>query len=62
MYEIVDYSITWKYIVEQMDEKFGIPFDSTELFSMEKIAAYIEKIWNDFFDEKLKSENRKDVI
>lgn len=62
MYKTADYSITWKYIVEQMDKNFGIPFDSTELFSMGEIEAYIEKIWNDFFYEKLKSENRKDVI
>ncbi len=62
MYKPADYSITWKYIVEQMDKNFGIPFDSTELFSMREIEAYIEKIWNDFFYEKLKNENRKDVI
>ena len=58
---VTDYSITWKYIVEQMDKKFGIPFNSKELFAMGEIEAYIKKIWNDFFNEKLKNERRTDI-
>ena len=43
------FMITWRYIVEQMESKFGISLNSTELFSMGEIEAYIEDIWNDFF-------------
>ena len=53
---IMDYLITWKYIVEQMEIKFGIKSDNMELFSMHEIEVYIEKIWNNFFNEKYNEE------
>jgi len=52
-----DYSITWQYIVEKMKEKYGIQPDSTEKLSFGEIEAYLEYIWNEYFD-KLKEDYR----
>ena len=46
------YTITWKYIVNKMKEKYGIKIDSDEKFSMRELNVYIESIWDDFFYEK----------
>lgn len=46
-----DYSITWQYIVEKMKEKYGIQPDSTEKFSFGEIKAYLECIWDEYFDK-----------
>ena len=48
----LDYRITWKYICEQMGEKFGITPFSEELCSMGELKAYVDKIWSDFVDNK----------
>lgn len=48
----LDYRITWKYICEQMSEKFGITPFSEELCSMREIEAYIDTIWKEFTESK----------
>jgi len=48
---MIDYSINWGYIVETMREKFGIEPNSTEMFSMREIEAYIEDIWDEYVDK-----------
>lgn len=45
-----DYSITWKFIVDKMEERFGIAPDSTEKFSMGEIELRLEEIWTEFFE------------
>lgn len=48
----MDYSITWSYIVKKMEELYGIPPDSEELFSMGELNAYIDYIWGKFIAAK----------
>ena len=45
-----DYTINWKYIVDKMEEKFGLKPDSTEKLSMGDIQRKIEKIWEEYVD------------
>ena len=45
-----DYSLNWKYIVDKMEEKFGLKPDSTEKLSMGDIQRKIEKIWVEYVD------------
>lgn len=45
-----DYSLNWKYIVDKMEEKFGLKPDSTEKLSMGDIQRKIEKIWEEYVD------------
>lgn len=47
---IWDYSINWKYIVDKMEEKFGLKPDSTEKLSMGEIDRKIEEIWGEYVD------------
>lgn len=54
-----DYSITWSYIVQKMEDKFGINPNSDEKFSMGEIERYIENIWNEYADAKMAQEGIK---
>ena len=45
-----DYSISWKYIVEVMEKKFGISPKSIEKMSMGQILKYLDIIWGDYCD------------
>ena len=54
-----NYFITWKYIVEQMESKFGISPNNTELFSMGELEAYINDIWDDFFNNINEANNNE---
>ena len=45
-----DYSLNWKYIVDKMEEKFGLKPDSTEKLSMGDIQRKIEEIWVEYVD------------
>lgn len=47
---MIDYSITWSYIVEKMSEKCGIKPDSTDKISMGEIERRIEDIWSEYCD------------
>lgn len=60
---IIDYSITWAYIVEQMKEKYSIPADSQDKYSMAEIERYISLIWTEYFNSLLeKDEDFKDLV
>lgn len=52
----MDYSITWKYIVERMKSKYGFAPDNTEQLSMGEIERYIQDIWMEIFDKKYEAE------
>lgn len=58
MSEAIDYSITWKYICEQMDDVYGIPPGSEESFSMNELQAYVDEIWQQY----IRKCNRDDWI
>ncbi len=45
-----DYTLNWKYIVDKMEEKFGLKPDSTEKLSMGEIERKIEEIWVEYVD------------
>ena len=45
-----DCSITWGYIVNKMEKKFGIAPDSNAKYSMGEIDKMIETIWLEFID------------
>ena len=51
-----DYSISWKYVVEMMEKKFGIAPDSEQRMSMGRIEHLIDRIWDDYFNEVRKGE------
>ena len=53
------YLITWKYIVDMMNTRYGIAPDSTEPFTMREIEVYMDEIWDYFFYETAKSEIRR---
>lgn len=52
--ELKEYYITWKYIVQKMEERFGIKPDSTEKISMHEIERRMDSIWNEFICEVIK--------
>lgn len=52
----MNYTITWKYIVERMKSKYGFAPDSTEHLSMHE--RYIQVIWMELFDKKYEAETR----
>lgn len=46
----MDYSITWKYIVEAMKSKYGFAPDNTERLSYGELKAYMDGIWDDWYE------------
>ena len=46
-----DYSITWKYLIDKMKEKYGINPDSTERYSFGEIEYKLECIRNEHFNK-----------
>ena len=44
-----DYTIRWDYIVDRIRERYGIPPDSDEKFSIGEIEVMIEEIWEEKF-------------
>ena len=46
----MDYSISWKYIVDKMRDKYGISPDNEEKVAFGKITALMLDIWDDYFD------------
>ena len=53
------YLITWKYIVDMMNTRYGIAPDSTEPFTMREIETYVDNVWEDFYLEQVRSEIRR---
>lgn len=54
----MDYTITWKYIVERMKSKYGFAPDSSEHLSMGELELYIQAIWQELFDKKYEAETK----
>ena len=52
-----DYTITWKYLVDKMKEKYGINPDSTERYSFGEIEYKLECIRTEYFDKLNKKYN-----
>ena len=50
-----EFFITWKYLVEQMKERFGIEPDSEEKYPMGLLESKLDEIWDDYVYKKLKS-------
>lgn len=48
----LDYTITWKYICDEMYKRFAVSPYSEEKLTMQEIEAYIDKIWKDYCLEK----------
>lgn len=46
----MDYTITWQYIVNQMDKKFNIPPNSKQPYAYGELTRYMDEIWNDYFN------------
>ena len=44
-----DYSITWKYIVSKMSEKYGIDVDNTDKVAFGDIAHKLSSIWDEYY-------------
>lgn len=51
-----DYSITWSYIVSRMASRYGFGPDNSERMAFGTLQRYLEDIWTEFFEEKLKEE------
>lgn len=54
----MNYTITWKYIVERMKIKYGFGIDNTEQLSMGELERYIQDIWMELFDKKYEAETK----
>ena len=57
----MDYSISWQYIVNRMEQKYGIKPDSTEKCSYGDIKRYMDEIWDEYFEMLYEHENTKIV-
>ena len=53
------YSITWAYIVKKMEEDFGVPPDSEELFAFGDLVRFVNYIWDKYSGEKYEKEKEK---
>lgn len=47
----MDYSITWAYIVQIMESKFGVKPDDETKHSMYEIQKMIDTIWSEHVDK-----------
>lgn len=45
-----DYSISWKYIIEVMEQKFDLSPTSDEKMPMGHILRCLDIIWDDYYD------------
>lgn len=54
----IDYGISWKYIVDAMENKYGISPDNDERCPMDKFEKLLDKIFVDMMRER---ENRKTI-
>lgn len=57
----MDFLITWKYIVEEMQRKFGFSPTNEEKLSYGEFERYMGAIWSDFVD-KVKREEKNDEL
>ena len=57
----MDYSISWSYIVKEMEQKFGLKSDSEEKFPFGVLQRFTEKIWNEYFDKLYSEEEKNDT-
>ena len=45
------FSISWSYIVQKMEEKFGITPNSHVKYSFYEIKSFLNDIWDQYADE-----------
>lgn len=43
----MSHTLTWGYIVQKLEEKYGIRLDSDERFSFKEITLYIEDLYDE---------------
>lgn len=53
---MIDYTITWGYIVSRMESLYGLKPDDEERFSMWDFERRIAYIWQEYFEIKYKEE------
>lgn len=53
---MTDYEITWKYVVEMMEKKFGYSPDSERREPMGRFIHLLDRIWDDYYNEVRKGE------
>ena len=61
----MDYSITWAYIVDRMESRYGISPDDETPQAFGNFEAYILNIWTEYFEilyEKEFGERRTDGV
>lgn len=47
-----DYTISWAYIVNRMEERYGMSPDNEEKMSFGDIEKYLSEIWAEYYDTK----------
>ena len=59
-----DYSITWKYLVEEMGRKYGISTTNAIHRPLSEIFELLYGIWDEYVDIKkaIYAQNRKEHI
>ncbi len=55
-----DYSITWRYIVDEMESRYGINPNDEENYAFGEIISLLNEIWKDYFLTLYKAEQRKE--
>lgn len=45
----MNYTITWQYIVEKMEEKYNISPKSIQPFAYGELTRCLDKIWSEYF-------------
>ena len=58
MADKINYSISWKYICDELSRVYGIQPDSDELFSMDELQLYIDETYQYW----VMKQNRVDYI
>lgn len=55
---MIDYSITWAYIVSRMESLYGITPNNEDEVAFWEIEKCLQNIWNEFFEIKYKEEQK----
>ena len=52
------HTLTWGYIVQKLEERYGIRLDSDERFSFKEITLYIEDLYDEMKKEEQEDERQ----
>lgn len=55
---MVDYCITWAYIVSRMESRYGFSPNSEERLSFGEVERYLADIWTEFFELRYQEETK----